>query len=300
MRGGGHWRLMLGVTAIPAGLMFAAISFLPRSPRWLALRGRTAEARLVLTRLRSTERQVAEELEEIRNSLTVPQNGWELFRENRFFRRALFLGIVLQTIQQLTGINVVMYYAPKIFEIAGFDTTSEQMWGTVLVGLVNMLSTFIAIAFVDRWGRKPIMYAGFVTMGGAMLTIGAIFTAGVHSSPTMAYPAAAALLVFIVGFAMSAGPIIWVLCSEIYPLGGRDLGITVSTATNWIVNGIVGMTFLTMLEVLGPGATFFLYGGLEALFILVFVLYVPETRGVSLEHIAGNLMKGVRLRDIGR
>ena len=93
---------------------------------------------------------------------------------------------------------------------------------------------------------------------------------------------------------------IWVLCSEIYPLSGRDLGITVSTATNWIVNGIVGLTFLTLLEDFGHGNTFLLYGGMEALFILFFLAFVPETKGVSLEKIASNLLAGKRLREIGR
>ncbi len=119
-------------------------------------------------------------------------------------------------------------------------------------------------------------------------------------SADYAYPAVFALLVFIIGFAMSAGPIIWVLCSEIYPLAGRDLGVTCSTGTNWIVNAIVGMTFLTLINTFGPGKTFLLYGGLNVLFILFFILFVPETKGVSLERIERNLMSGLPLRKIGR
>jgi SP family galactose:H+ symporter-like MFS transporter len=108
------------------------------------------------------------------------------------------------------------------------------------------------------------------------------------------------LLVFIIGFAMSAGPIIWVLCSEIYPLSGRDLGVTCSTATNWIVNALVGMSFLTLINTVGPGTTFLLYGGMNVLFNIFFVLFVPETKGVSLEKIERNLMSGLSLRKIGR
>jgi SP family galactose:H+ symporter-like MFS transporter len=106
--------------------------------------------------------------------------------------------------------------------------------------------------------------------------------------------------VFIIGFAMSAGPIIWVICSEIYPLAGRDLGVTCSTATNWISNAIVGQTFLTMLATFGGGNTFLLYGGLNALFIVFFLIFVPETKGISLEQIERNLMSGRILRKIGR
>jgi SP family galactose:H+ symporter-like MFS transporter len=223
-----------------------------------------------------------------------------MFKTNSNFRRALGLGIGLQIIQQLTGINVVMYFAPTIFRIAGFATTTQQMWGTVIVGITNVLATFIAIAFVDKLGRKPIMYAGFVTMGLALITVGTIFNGGIEEHPELGYPAIFALLIFIIGFAMSAGPIIWVLCSEIYPLSGRDLGVTFSTATNWIANAIVGQTFLMLLAGFGNGNTFLLYGGLNALFIIFFLIFVPETKGVSLEKIEANLLSGLPLRQIGQ
>jgi SP family galactose:H+ symporter-like MFS transporter len=297
---GGHWRMMLGILVIPSMIMFLAVSFLPRSPRWLVLKGKKEEASRVLERLRNTPAEATRELEEIEKDLAVPQGGFSLFLGNKFYRRAVFLGIVLQAIQQLTGINVVMYYAPKIFQVAGFETTAEQMWGTVLVGCTNVMATFIAVALVDRVGRKPIMYAGFTIMGLAMSTVGIMLKIGVETHHAVSFAAIAALLIFIIGFAMSAGPIIWILCSEIYPTSGRDLGITVSTATNWIVNGIVGATFLTLLDKLGSGNTFLVYGGLEVVFILIFLAYVPETKGVSLEHIAANLLGGRKLREIGR
>ncbi|MEW6279300.1 MAG: sugar porter family MFS transporter [Candidatus Eremiobacterota bacterium] len=296
---GGHWRWMLGVLALPASLMFLAVLTLPESPRWLLMKGREEDCRGVLDKVRSSEEEIQQEIGEIKRDLKLPQNGLELFLQNANFRRACFLGFALQTIQQLTGINVVIYYMPKIIEVAGFSSTTEQMWGNVLMGVVNVLSTFIAIAFVDRWGRKPIMYAGFVVMGAAMTTVGAIFHMGVDSGPSLPYIAIGGLLVFILGFAMSAGPIVWILCSEIYPLNGRDFGVTVSTGTNWIVNGIVGASFPVLLGTLGPGNTFLLYGGLEVLFIVFFVLYVPETRGVSLERISENLMNGKPLRELG-
>ena len=223
-----------------------------------------------------------------------------MFKTNPNFRRVIGLGVGLQLIQQLTGINVVMYFAPTIFKIAGFGDTNAQMWGTVIVGITNVLATFIAIAFVDKLGRKPIMYAGFVTMGLAMITVGMLFNMGIEKHPELGYFAIFALLIFIIGFAMSAGPIIWVLCSEIYPLAGRDLGVTFSTATNWIANAIVGMTFLLLLAGFGNGNTFLLYGALNILFIIFFVIFVPETKGVSLEKIEANLLSGLPLKQIGR
>jgi SP family galactose:H+ symporter-like MFS transporter len=196
-----------------------------------------------------------------------------------------------------------MYYAPRILNEAGFNTTAEQMWGTVLIGTINVLATFIAIAFVDRLGRKPIMFAGFAVMGAGMLSLGAFFHMGLGAaggSMTMSYLAIAALMVFIIGFAMSAGPIIWIICAEIYPLAGRDFGITCSTVTNWVANAIVGMTFLTMLNGFGPGNTFLLYGALNVAFIIFFVMFVPETKGVSLESIEQKLLAGTPLKEIGR
>lgn len=297
---GGHWRMMLGVISIPAALMFVGVLFLPESPRWLCLKGLPTHAAEVFRRMHLDDAEIAAEIQAIEDSLKIKQNGWHMLVENPNFRRAIALGIGLQIIQQLTGINVLMYYAPRILQIAGFSTVVEQMWGTVIVGITNVLATFIAIAFVDKLGRRPIMYAGFVTMGAAMITVGCLFNIGVEHDPSLGYPAVVALLIFIVGFAMSAGPIIWVLCSEIYPLAGRDVGVTFSTCTNWVTNAIVGMTFLSLLKGLGSGNTFLLYGGLNALFIVFFLLFVPETKGVSLERIEANLLSGMPLRKIGR
>jgi len=314
---GGHWRLMLGIIVLPAAVMFIGVFLLPESPRWLFLKGFQERAVAVFKLMKLDDAEIATEVREIEDSVKIKQNGFELLRTNSNFRRAIGLGVGLQIIQQLTGINVIMYYAPRIFGMAGFEHTNEQMWGTVIVGVTNVLATFIAIAFVDKLGRKPIMYAGFVTMGLALISVGTLFLIGGESrmmpnekgimesvivlkSLSYAYPSIFALLVFIVGFAMSAGPIIWVICSEIYPLAGRDLGVTFSTGTNWISNAIVGMTFLSLINGFGPGNTFLLYGGLNVLFIIFFLIFVPETKGISLEQIERNLMEGRILRKIGR
>ena len=293
----GAWRWMLGVIIIPAILLLIGVFFLPDSPRWFAAKRRFVDAERVLLRLRDTSAEAKRELDEIRESLQVKQSGWALFKENSNFRRAVFLGVLLQVMQQFTGMNVIMYYAPKIFELAGYTNTTEQMWGTVIVGLTNVLATFIAIGLVDRWGRKPTLTLGFLVMAAGMGVLGTMMHIGIHS-PSAQYFAIAMLLMFIVGFAMSAGPLIWVLCSEIQPLKGRDFGITCSTATNWIANMIVGATFLTMLNTLGNANTFWVYAALNVLFILLTLWLVPETKHVSLEHIERNLMKGRKLREI--
>lgn len=294
----GAWRWMLGIIAIPGALFLLGVLFLPDSPRWLMMRGRRDEAIEVLQRLRGDSAVVAREAADIEEQLKTPQRGWHLFKDNRNFRRSVWLGVLLQLMQQFTGMNVVMYYAPRIFKEMGYDT-SAQMWFTALVGLTNVLATFIAIALIDRWGRKPILYTGFAVMAVGLGVVGTMMNNGIHDHAAQIFTVTM-LLIFIVGFAMSAGPLVWTLCSEIQPLKGRDFGIACSTFTNWICNMIVGFTFLSLLNGIGNAHTFWLYAALNAVFIVVTFWLVPETKGVTLEQIERNLMSGKRLREIGR
>jgi SP family galactose:H+ symporter-like MFS transporter len=294
----GNWRWMLGVIAMPGALFLLGLFVLPDSPRWLMMRGRRVEAEAVLHRLRGDAAHVAREVADIEEQLRTPQRGWHLFLENANFRRSVGLGVLLQVVQQLTGINVVMYYAPRIFQGMGY-AIEAQMKFTALVGLVNVLATFVAIALVDRWGRKPILYAGFATMAAGLGVVGAMMHAGLATHGEQLFTVAM-LLLFIAGFAVSAGPLIWTLCSEVQPLKGRDFGIACSTFTNWVANMVVGATFLSLLNGIGGAATFGVYAALNVAFLGVTFWLVPETRGVSLEQIERNLMAGRPLRGIGR
>ncbi|EKM0377815.1 sugar porter family MFS transporter [Cronobacter turicensis] len=299
LSGGGHWRWMLGIITFPAVVLFIGVLTLPESPRWLMMKRREALAASVLKRLRNSDKDAQHELNQIRESVKIKQRGWQLFRHNAHFRRSTGLGILLQFMQQFTGMTVIMYYAPKIFEIAGFATTRQQMWGTVIAGLTNVLATFIAIGLVDRWGRKPVLKLGFAVMAVCMGILGFMFYSGLHSAVGQ-YLAVLILLLFITGFAMSAGPLIWVLCSEIQPLAGRDFGVTCSTMANWIANMIIGASFLTLIDTIGSPNTFWLYGLLNVVCIVLTLLFVPETKNISLEDIERNLMNGAPLRLIGQ
>jgi MFS transporter, SP family, galactose:H+ symporter len=294
----GNWRWMLGVIAVPGVLFLLGVLLLPDSPRWLMMRGRKAEAVVVLTRLRGDAAEVVSEVADIEEQLKTPQRGWHLFLQNSNFRRSVGLGVLLQVMQQFTGMNVVMYYAPRIFEGMGYNTES-QMWFTAIVGLVNVLATFIAIGLVDRLGRKPILYIGFTVMALGLGVVGTMMHLGIRTHVEQMFTVAM-LLTFIVGFAMSAGPLIWTLCSEVQPLKGRDFGIGCSTFTNWIANMIVGVTFLSLLNGIGNAATFWLYAGLNVVFLVITFLLIPETKGVTLEQIERNLMAGKPLREIGQ
>lgn len=293
-----NWRWMFGVAAIPAALFLVGVMFLPYSPRWLIIRGRHKEAREVLLELRNDPLEAAREIKAIRAQLEVKQNGFALARTNPNFRRSLALGVMLQAMQQLAGINIIMYYAPNILASAHFDATA-RMWCTAIIGLVNMLATFIAVGLVDKWGRKPILYTGFAVMSLGMLALGLLLHHGM-TDPSSQLFAVFLLLLFCTGFAMSAGPLMWVLCSEIQPLQGRDLGMSVSTLTNWVTNMLVGASFLTLMNTFGTAGTFWLFAALNAGFILLTYLFVPETKGMSLDTIEQRLMSGTKLRKLGR
>ena len=298
----GNWRAMLGVLAIPAVVLLFMVIFLSNSPRWLAAIGLHVEAEEVLRMLRDTSEKARQELNEIRESLRMKQSGFALFRSNRNVRRVVFLGMLLQGMQQFTGMNIIMYYAPQIFKMAGFQSTQQQMIATVVVGLTFMFATFIAVFTVDKAGRKPILKIGFSVMAFATLVLGyCLMKAGEGQvSSGLSWVSVGMTMLCIGGYAMSAAPVVWILCSEIQPLKCRDFGITCSTTTNWVANMIIGATFLSLLGSIGAAGTFWLYTGFNLLFIVITFLLVPETKGITLEHIERNLMAGKKLRDLGQ
>ena len=291
------WRTMLGVTLIPATAFLIGLMFLPKSPRWLISAGRRDEALAVLEKIRGSGEEAREEAEEIISTVAAQTGGirgFGLFRGSVFFRKAVYLGIALQLMQQLCGINVIMYFGPELIKNAGFSSEFATNLGTIIIGLTNVLATFIAVAFIEKWGRRIILLAGYSIMSLSMICV-ALF---MHLNMSMA--AIASVLVFIIAFAFSAGPVAWVLCSEIQPIAGRDFGITCSTVANWLSNMTVVATFLPLIKALGSAETMIIYAAVSVVSVILILLYVPETRGVSLERIEDNLMKGRKLRDLGQ
>jgi MFS transporter, SP family, galactose:H+ symporter len=286
---------MLGILIAPAIIMLICLFFLPKSPRWLMLVNREKEAKKVLRKTRVYEEEINVEIENIRQSLTVSHSLKQLLR-NKNFVRVLLLGIALQAFQQLTGYNIMLYYAPEIFKHAGFASVSGQLWGTVLVGFFNMIFTFVAIIFVDKIGRRPLLLAGFALFAIAMITTGIMFTI---ATPLAHYIALVSLFVVIFAYSMSIGPIVWIYCSEIFPLAGRDFGMMGATVSNWIFNMIIGATFLTLLSSIGISTTFIIYGVLCIIFVSIGIKIFPETKNIPLEKIEENLMAGKPLRKIG-
>jgi len=297
------WRVMLGIISIPAAVMFMGIISIPKTPRWLMLKGREAQAHDVLMQTRETKSAALEELDDIRESLqhdagTPALSAMSMLGQS-YFVRIIVLGILLQMLQQLSGINCVIYYSTVIFKKAGF---ADPGVASVICGLVNMLTTLIAIFFCDKWGRKPIMYLGLTLMITTLLLLGMEFMRIEQGMPVHHLGQTVILgscLVYLLAFGFSLGPLIWVICAEIFPLEARDFGVTVTTMANWIGNYFVVRFSLSIMDTWGGSVLFFIFAFFCLLGLGLIGFYTPETRGVSLEKLEKNLKEGKKLKDIG-
>jgi MFS transporter, SP family, galactose:H+ symporter len=280
---GGQWRWMLGLAVVPSLILIGGMLVMPESPRYLFKVGGDARARSELSRIHADAATSQREERSIRESLTTKSAGFEAFRVPAT-RLALFIGVSLALLQQITGINTVIYYGPQIFEMAGVASASASILAQALVGTVNCLLTLVAIFFVDRIGRKPLLYAGLIGMFLALAALAFSF-AQPHLSGRLATIALASMMVYVGCFAFSLGPIVWLLISEIFPLPVRGLGMSISTLANWVGNFLVSQFFLTMIERLGETGTFSIYAALCVVTIIFVRTMVPETKHELLEQI---------------
>ena len=215
LAGGEHWRWMFGLAVVPSLALGLGMLVLPESPRWLVSQGRHKEAREVLQRIRSgTEAQI--EWNSIEEHQSGKEERWtEVLRPE--YRAALTVGIGLAIFQQITGINTIIYYAPSIFQIAGFGSAAQSILATAGVGAVNVLLTIVSIRLLDRIGRRPLLLAGIAGMTASLVVLGFVFRWGA-SSPKLGWLAVFGVMIYVGSFAISLGPIFWLLISEIYPL----------------------------------------------------------------------------------
>ena len=197
------------------------------------------------------------------------------------------MGIGLAVFQQVTGINAVIYYAPQIFQAAGFTSDVTSLAATTGIGIINVLATFIAIWLVDRAGRKPLLIAGVLGMVATLAVLGLAFRddAAGRAAGSLGLITVVCLAAYIVFFAFSLGPIVWLMISEIYPLRNRAQAMGVSTAANWGANFLVSMTFPILTNRVGSSTTFFIYAALGVLTLMFVIARVPETKGKTLEEI---------------
>jgi len=280
----GQWRWMLITGIVPAIVLLIGMRGLPESPRWFMSKGRDDDARKVLEKVNPGE--VESEMADIRQGIEAESSA--SFRElvQPVLRPALIVAVGLFIIQQFTGINTVIYYAPRIFQDAGFAAGSAAIWATVSVGVINVLATVAAIAMIDRVGRKPLLYVG---LAGMAVSLSVIALSSILSSGGTITAAdlvtVVAVWAFGIFFAISLGPIPWLMASELFPVSVRGKAASIATVVGWVGNLIISFTFLSLLDLIGEAATFFSYAVVAVLgFIFVWFL-VPETKGRTLEEI---------------
>jgi MFS transporter, SP family, arabinose:H+ symporter len=273
------WRWMLGLEMVPAGMFFLLLFAVPESPRWLAQKGRDAQARVILEKVGGIEH-AAVELEAIRE--TVRQ------KEGRFvelltgpFRKPLLIAVALMAFSQFCGINAIMYYSTRIFDSAGIGRDAA-FTSTVWVGLVNLVFTFVALGLVDKVGRRPLLLVGTFIQGIALGLVGWMFYTQQSGIGLLI-----CVVLFIAAFAMAMGPIGWLLCSEIFPNKLRGRAMSVAAVTVWVSCYIVAQTFpmLNDSPVIGPAKTFWIYGAVSFVSFLFVFAFVRETKGKTLEQI---------------
>lgn len=288
-----RWRLMFALAVIPGVALAIGFLVMPESARWLLKTGRRDDARASLAKVDGAdvaETHLATLEADLQAEAREGSASWgEVFAPT--LRRALWVGVGLAVFQQVTGINAIIYYANEIFAEAGFTTAQEQAKATLYaVGATNVLATLVAVAWVDRFGRRPLLFTGLVGMGVSLAAVGLSFAAlenepAGEASTVGGIVTVIALVVFIASFAFSMGPVVWTLISEIYPNRVRGRAIAVATAVNWFSAFLVAQFFLSIVDAIGEATTFFVFSGLCAVTYVFVWRLVPETKGRSLEEI---------------
>ncbi|HEX4260780.1 MAG TPA: sugar porter family MFS transporter [Acetobacteraceae bacterium] len=282
LAGSGAWRLMIGLAIIPALLLIAGMSAQPESPRWLYRQGRIAEARAVLLRNRDATEADAE-LAGMAEATRRPQLGFADLLRTRWLRRPLLLAAGLAILQQVVGINTIIYYAPTIFRAAGFGNASAILI-TLGLGGLTLVVTICTSQIVDRVGRRPLMLGGALMLSATMAILGAIFFSGALATTAGIVLAVACIALYKTAFSLSWGPLVWVLLPEVLPLQARGPAMGAATLLNWLANFFVALTFPVLLAA-GAGTIFEVFAcfGLIAFFFARSLLH--ETSGRSLEQI---------------
>lgn len=266
------WRRMFLSEAIPASVFTFLMFFMPETPRYLALQRQNGKALSILSRINGEEK-AKQILTEIKG--TIDTSKAKLLSYGRI---VIIVGILLSVFQQFVGINVALYYAPRIFESMG-AAKDASMLQTIIMGLVNVVFTVVAIMTVDKWGRKPLLIIGSIGMAIGMIAIATLAFFDIIGTATLLF-----IIIYTASFMMSWGPICWVLISEIFPNEIRSQAIALSVAAQWAANFFISSTYPPMME-FSSGGTYLFYGIMSILSALFVWKMVPETKGKTLEEI---------------
>jgi len=287
----GAWRWMLGLAVIPSLILLVGMYFMPETPRWLVSRGRENEARDVLLQSR-TEEEAENEIREIKEVEREEEGGLRELAAP-WVRPALIVAIGLAVFQQIIGINTIIYYAPTTLKNVGYGDAAA-IYANLIIGAVNVLMTLVAIRIIDSTGRKPLLLGGLVGMIVSLTVLGlSTLLLSEPSSPTdtVAIITLLCLAGFIISFAATWGPTVWVVLPEVLPLRIRGTAMGVAIFLHWIANFIVSQTFPSLLAALGPGIPFLGYAVIGVLAFIFVSAFVTETKGRSLEEIEADLQE---------
>ncbi|XP_044495764.1 probable polyol transporter 4 [Mangifera indica] len=287
-----NWRIMLGVGILPSVFIGCALFVIPESPRWLVMQQRIDEARLVLTKINESERDVQERLAEIQQAAGSAHAEnyegkavWhEIINPTPAVKRMLIAGCGIQCFQQITGIDATVYYSPTIFKNAGIKSNSKLLAATVAVGFTKTLFILIAILLIDKVGRKPLLYVSTIGMTICLLvlSLSLTFMGTGHLGIGLAVLSVCGNVAF---FSIGIGPICWVLSSEIFPLRLRAQASALGAVGSRVSSGVIAMSFLSLCRAITVGATFFIFSLISAASVAFVYTCVPETKGKSLEEI---------------
>jgi MFS transporter, SP family, xylose:H+ symportor len=282
------WRWMFTAVAVPAFIFLAASFGIPESPRWLLIRGRTEQALKVLRRIGDSEEYATAETAAITSALRDEESqeaGWRgLFQPG--VRTVLIVGIVLAVLQQWSGINILFNYAEEVYRAAGLGA-NQILFDIVITGAINLLFTLVAMAVVDRLGRRPLMLIGSIGIGVSHLLAGLAYQIGLHGVPVLVLTLCA-----IACYAMTLAPLTWVLIAEIFPNRLRSLGVSAAVSALWISSFALTYSFPFINRAMGSAGSFFIYGAICLAGAVFVFFFVPETKGRTLEEIEAQTTHG--------
>ncbi len=290
------WRWMLFAGVLPGMILLIGMCFMSDTPRWLVIKNRDKEAEAVFKKIEPDTDPEAEILN-IKTSLLAASDNKTRFVFKKWMIAPFVAGIGIMFAQICTGINTIIYYAPTIFKTAGFDSNISAIYATTGIGVVNFLMTIVAIYFTDRIGRKPLLYIGLTGVMLSLFALSASFGFAHIVGDSLKWFAVASLVTYIICFAMSLGPIGWILVSEIFPLKIRGMAMSICTVSNFAFNFFVVASFPILLHRLGGAVTFFGFGVVSLLCIIFVYFFIPETKGITHEKIESNWRKGINPRN---
>lgn len=292
-----NWRWMLFAGVLPGLILFVGMCLMSDTPRWLVSKNRDKEAKAVFKKI-EPDVDSDKEIQDIKTTLNSEGQD-KKFKFKKWMIMPFVVGVGIMFAQICTGINTIIYYAPTIFKTAGFDSNLTAIYATTGIGVVNFVMTIVAVFFTDRLGRKPLLYFGLIGVMLSLFALGTSFAfAGVLGS-SLKWVAVGSLVTYIICFAMSLGPIGWILVSEVFPLKIRGVAMSICTVSNFAFNFFVVGSFPILLHRIGGAWTFWMFGFVSLLCIIFVYFFVPETKGISLEQIESNWRKGVAPRKFG-